>query len=278
MIHGLRRRLRVRTRLRRVLGLLRKWRDPAADANAREWDDPFEHLRRKWSEVPNATGRTRSPDLLTLSDTELVSRWDEWLATMRAGGEFFANRRWYEILYKPLLTDARVLDFGSGLGFDGIRFAEYAQSVTFVDLAATNLEVIGRVAAAKGLQNTERKLIESFADLESLPGNYDVVLANGSLHHAPQRVVKREIEVLASRLRVGGRWLQLAYPKERWIREGRLAFSRWGKVTDGVGTPWAEWYDAEKLRDVLGSSDFEIVVSFNFHNDDFNWFDLIRRG
>jgi 2-polyprenyl-3-methyl-5-hydroxy-6-metoxy-1,4-benzoquinol methylase len=256
---------------------LRKSRDPAVDANAPEWDDPFEHLRRKWSEVPSATDRVRSPELLALSDTELVSRWDEWLAAVLEGDPS-RSRLWWEILYAPLLMGARVMDFGSGLGFDGIRFAKYAESVTFVDIAASNLEVIKRVARAKGLTNTEFKLIESFESFGSLDGDYDVVFAIGSLHHAPQRVVRREIDELATRLKVGGRWLQLAYPRERWVREGRLPFSRWGESTDGIGTPWAEWYDASKLLDLFEPREFEVVVTFNWHDDDFNWFDLIRRS
>lgn len=78
-------------------------------------------------------------------------------------------------------------------------------------------------------------------------------------------------------LPVGGRWIELAYPRERWEREGRMPFSEWGKITDGEGTPWMEWYDLDRLRARLRPAEFDVVLHFNFHHDDFNWFDLIRR-
>jgi hypothetical protein len=42
---------------------------------------------------------------------------------------------------------------------------------------------------------------------------------------------------------VGGHWLQLAYPRSRWVRDGRPRF-----------------------------------IYQEFHNNDFNWFDLLYRG
>ncbi len=35
---------------------------------------------------------------------------------------------------------------------------------------------------------------------------------------------------------VGGRWIELAYPKSRWVRDGKMPFDRLGKKTDG-GAP-----------------------------------------
>ena len=43
-------------------------------------------------------------------------------------------------------------------------------------------------------------------------------------------------------LKPGGHWIELCYPQQRWIREGRLPFTEWGKVTDGERTPWVECF------------------------------------
>ena len=51
----------------------------------------------------------------------------------------------------------------------------------------------------------------------------------------------------------------------------------WGEKTDG-GAPWMEWYDLEKLLRRLEPYRFDTVLAFNFHDDDFNWFDLQLRG
>jgi hypothetical protein len=99
----------------------------------------------------------------------------------------------------------------------------------------------------------------------------------GSLHHMPYKVVRDEAQELIRHLKVGGRWLQLAYPRSRWLREGRLPFNLWGSYTDGMGTPWGEWYDLPKLLSLLEPAEFDVILYREFDNNDFNWFDLVRR-
>ena len=72
----------------------------------------------------------------------------------------------------------------------------------------------------------------------------------GSLHNAPESVMKPELQELVRHLKAGGRWLQLAYPVARWEREGSPPFDVWGQMTDGLGTPWCEPYDVPKLLNV----------------------------
>jgi hypothetical protein len=65
-------------------------------------------------------------------------------------------------------------------------------------------------------------------------------MAMGSMHNAPVEVMKPEYQELIRHLKIGGRWLQLAYPKTRWIRDGSPSFEDWGPMVDGPGTPWEE--------------------------------------
>jgi hypothetical protein len=76
---------------------------------------------------------------------------------------------------------------------------------------------------------------------------------------------------------VNGRWIELAYPKVRWEREGRLPATEWGERTDG-GAPWIEWHDLQKLEYLFAPASFEVILALEFHSSDFNWFDLIRRA
>ena len=48
-----------------------------------------------------------------------------------------------------------------------------------------------------------------------------------------------------------------------------------GQKTDG-GARWIEWHDLEKLRYVLAPANFDVVLDLEFHDSDFNWFDLVR--
>jgi 2-polyprenyl-3-methyl-5-hydroxy-6-metoxy-1,4-benzoquinol methylase len=250
---------------------------PEIGADDTRWNQPFETLRKKWSEVPTDVERVHVPQLLEMGDQELLRFWEETRANA-VTGEYFSRRGWYHLLYEPLLQGARMIDFGSGLGMDSLSFASYAAEVTCVDIVSENLALLKRLAELKNLRNVKFVYIENFDSFNALGDSYDVILASGSLHNAPQSVTRREIQALAPRLRIGGRWLQLIYPRARWEREGRMPFTEWGTVTDGPGTPWCEWYDLEKLMKMFKPLKFESVLAFNYHNDDFNWFDLVRRS
>jgi SAM-dependent methyltransferase len=234
-------------------------------------------LRTKWGEVP-ASNQTRqqSKDLLALDDQALLSF---WLASRdeQSTGTSFCHRGWYHALYTDTLRDKDVLDVGSGLGFSSLTFAQQGARVTFLDLHPTNLAVVERLSGLLGMERPRSVLLENLSSLHELE-TYDVIMALGSLHNAPRDVMRPEVQSLLRHLRIGGRWLQLAYPRGRWQREGRLPFNRWGEHTDGVGTPWCEWYDVPKLLELLAPARFDVVLYHEFGGGAFNWFDLLYRG
>jgi len=176
------------------------------------------------------------------------------------------------------MNGKKVMDVGSGFGVDPITFAQHGARVTFVDLVETNLKVLERLCKIMGLKEVQFVHLRELDSLKPLDTDYDVIMAMGSLHHAPAEVLGPEIQELHRHLKVGGRWLQLAYPRARWIREGREPFSNWGTITDGPGTPWAEWYDVPKLLKLHEPGKFDVVLYQEFHNGVFSWFDLLYRG
>jgi SAM-dependent methyltransferase len=228
--------------------------------------------------VPVGTGTfDRTTNLIALSEEALLAEWQNARKDITTGTEF-AHRGWYHALYAEGMRGKKVMDVGSGFGVDSITFAQYGARMTFVDLAETNLKVLERLCKIMGLKDVRFQLLESLDSLKALDSDYDVIMAMGSLHHAPAEVLGPEFEELLRHLRIGGRWLQLAYPRSRWIREGRSPFSKWGEITDGRGTPWAEWYDVPKLLKLFEPAKFDLVLYQEFHNGDFNWFDLLYRG
>lgn len=58
------------------------------------------------------------------------------------------------------------------------------------------------------------------------------------------------------------------------LREGGEAFSEFGKRTDGERTPWAEWYDLQKVKQRLFPVRTETVLDFSFGGANFGWVDL----
>ena len=122
------------------------------------------------------------------------------------------------------------------------------------------------------------QVVQSLKNIETIDelGSFDVILAIGSLINAPLEFMSRERKALADHLVDNGRWLELAYPPERWTREGCLPFSEWGKKTDGENTPYMEWYDLAKLTQSLLPHKFDVVLDYPYHSSDFIFFDLIK--
>ena len=235
----------------------------------------FAALREKWCELPHESeggGRIFSDQLLLLSRTALFEKWQKYY-----------NRRveldrWYQILYKEFLRDKAVLEIGSGLGLDGVMFLQQGvKHWTFCDIAKSNLQVIQRVCEHLNLNADFVFIDDDFSCFDKL-GMFDVIWANGSLINVPFEFARGECMRILPHLKPGGRWMELCYPRERWIREGRLPFSEWGKVTDGERTPWVEWYDLVKMQRRLFPAPMEVILDFNFYSDAFNWFDLMLSG
>jgi 2-polyprenyl-3-methyl-5-hydroxy-6-metoxy-1,4-benzoquinol methylase len=237
----------------------------------------FDLLRGKWGEVPfGQFERRMSSDLLRLSDAELLEKWTQNY-TESSTGSAFSLRGWYQTLYKDAFRGKKILDVGCGLAADTVLYAEHGANVTSLDIVESNVWFAERVCRLKGIQNMDFCYMEDLLSLNRLPANYDAILCCGSFHHAPLQVSRVEAQALLAHLAVGGRWIGLSYPESRWRREGCLPPDRWGEKTDG-GAPWVEWHDLEKLEYILSPAHFETVLYFEFHNSDFNWFDLLRRA
>ena len=231
-------------------------------------------LRDKWSEVPAGNARVRTMDLYRLSNKDLLDFW--FKARQEATtGQSFSVRGWYHYLYTRDFKNKKMMDVGSGIGIDGITFAQNSVDVTFVDILESNIELLKRLCGLLNLKNVNFHYIDKFESLEVLPKNYDIIWCQGSMINLPFELAALETSELLKHLPVGSRWIELAYPKERWINEGQLPLDKWGEKTDG-GAPWIEWYDIDKLLQRLRPAEFSVILSFNFHNNDFNWFDLVR--
>ena len=231
----------------------------------------FNVVRDKWRELPQGSGKQIfSEDLLLLDRTALLEVWQAYDRAYRAS----ETRRWYHTLYSEFMRGKTVLEIGSGFGLDGMFFLrEGVKQWVFCDIAKPNLDVIRRVCEAYNLQADFVLIDDDFACFNER-GMFDVIWANGSLLNVPFDFARVECSKILPHLKPGGRWIELCYPKERWIREGKLPFSEWGKVTDGERTPWVEWYDLVKMKRRLFPADLDVILDFNFNNGSLNWFDL----
>ena len=218
--------------------------------------------------------RRSSAELLQQDDTAIARYWLQ-VRERDVTGAGYQVRGWYHELYKEFMAGKKVLDIGCGFGISSVSFAQFGAQVTFVDIVENNVKLVQKVCRGLGLaDSTAFYYMRDIKDLEVLPTDFDVVTAVGSLHNAPFDVMKHEVAELVRHLKVGGRWLQLAYPKVRWEREGMPPFEKWGTLTDGEGTPYCEWYDMEKLLRLLSPAEFEPLFYYEWHKQDFNWLDV----
>ena len=237
-------------------------------------NDIFALSREKWRELPaggETLARTFSSDLAALDDAALLARW----RAMEAAAKVMDVRGWFHELYVDTFAGRHVVEVGSGYGIDGVHFLRHGAHWTFSDLVKENLELMRRVVALLGLSDRARFLhVEDEHAYARLEGPVDVVWAIGSLHHVPFQTARVESLDLLRQLKRGGRWIELTYPYERWLREGAPAFTEFGKLTDGERTPWAEWYDLEKVKMRLFPSRTSTILDFSAGGGNFGWVDL----
>ena len=231
----------------------------------------LEPYREKWREVPggdDVDGRVFSDQLLALPDDEFLERWDS-ISARRAAGVVGRMAP----IYRDFFSGRRILELGGGLGFDGIRFATEGALWTFADIVPSNLSVIRRLANLRGIA-VDCHLIGEDLSFDALVHEYDAIVVIGSIHHVPFDIARKEAMNALSRLKVGGRWIELVYPRERWLREGSMPFSTWGTRTDGDRTPWVEWHDIEKVRYRLRPAILKTVLDFELASHSHRWLDL----
>jgi SAM-dependent methyltransferase len=236
-------------------------------------DWSYDILRKKWREIPSTEKeRAESQDLLRLGDVELLAAWDAAYRSCSAG-HGYGHRGWYHDLYRDKLSGRKVLDLGCGFGISTIHFAEHGARLTFSDIVEDNVKLVQRVCAIKRIE-ADFLYIDTHASFAKLPDDYDFVLAIGSLINSPLPFTREEVQAVLPHLRRPGRWLHFGYPKTRWTREGSLPFAEWGNRTDGPGTPWMIYHDREAIDYLFSPERYEVVFECEWHNSDFNWFDI----
>jgi SAM-dependent methyltransferase len=133
--------------------------------------------------------------------------------------------------------DQRVLEIGTGLGTDLVRFARAGALVTGVDLTERAITNAKQRLALEDLTGDLR-----VADAERLPfedETFDVVYSWGVLHHtrSPERAIAEAQRVL----RPGGRLCVMLYARHSFV-----AFALWIRYALLAGRPW------RSLRYVVG--------------------------
>ena len=201
---------------------------------------------------------------------------------------------WPYMLYSQTFKGSDVLVVGAGMTqFEPLVLANTGCNVTVVDTNINNLKLLNRIADASDVDRANLHLVyaPTLDGLGELSGNFDVVMALDSLTRAPTELLEGAYEVLLSKLRVGGRWIQLAPSKSRYLAEGSPSYADFARIYNRhLGVPeekvWYEWLDLRKLMKILGRTrtKFQIVFEGELGSnpaqfpDNFQLIDLLYLG
>lgn len=162
-----------------------------------------------------------------------------------------SERAWEHERYSILFKGRKVLEVGSGLGFDSLNYTKSTCSYTHAELNTEQLEILKKVHAVFKTSSTINFELLDKPFTHVFKNKFNAFYAHGVLHHIPFEDAKKEFENIDKYLEVNSIVVLLMYPKARWIDAGSPPFESFGNSTDG-GCPWAEYYDEDKILKLVG--------------------------
>jgi SAM-dependent methyltransferase len=211
-----------------------------------------------WRFVPSGEGKHNSAELIELPDAELERAWDRAFASRflrYPEEECFLLQMAAEFKNKPILS------IGSGMGFHEIHYQRHGARVTCCDIVGTNLEVIRRMCAIKGLEPIPT-IFSTDSSRESFEGRYDVAFIYGSLMAMPAAEQRHLLSQVRKALQPDGQIVLMLYTWKfaestcGWRSPDEfdpLVFAKASDpTTEGEHCPWSDWHDDAKLLDLAG--------------------------
>lgn len=158
-----------------------------------------------------------------------------------------------------------VLEFGSGIGTDTIKFAKASAIVHAVDISEESMAIAAKRLSAEG---------QSFhlftANIESIDialKSYDLVYSFGVIHHTPDPA--RAVANAYRHLKPGGEFRLMLYNRYSWkafwilAKFGKFQFWKWPKLVARhseaqTGCPITHTYTKRSARKLLEKAGFEV--------------------
>jgi len=219
----------------------------------------FAQRQKQWSSPPvDDIGYIPAADLLAMDDDQFLKVIEQAVAN-RYGGWRNHKENWTNLLTRWDTTkNKRILDYGCGIGLEGLCLAR-KNTVFMADISEGNLAVATRAFLLSGHEApTTFTISERSPFLDPNPGELDIILCLGVLHHIPKP--EPVVEAMHGWLKPGGELRLMVYSDQAWeiatgeqpSRNGRvedhplfhLHWTHW----DAVGG-YADWYDRDRLEE-----------------------------
>ncbi len=236
-----------------------------------------------WRHAPSGLGKHDTNAMLGLEPSQLVAQWD---AAFRARITAYPEEEEFFRVMSKRLARKRVASIGSGLGFQELLYAKRGAQVRCLDVVDSNLSVLRRVAATKGIK-IATALVSDLADPSyGAPGSADVVLFYGSIMTMPEAVQARALEQAFRLVGRRGTVILMTYTWEfahqtcGWDDLDDFDPTIFARASDptveGEDCPWSDWHNREKLL-ALSPKGTRVRRAQVWNQDLYEWFELDQR-
>ncbi len=221
----------------------------------------FKERQRAWSSPPvDDIGYIPASDLLAMDDDQFLAVINQAVENRYSG---WRNHRenWTNMLTQWDVTKGkRILDYGCGIGLEGLCLARN-NTVFCADISEGNLAVAERAFVLSGHDAPSLfPIMGRKPFIENPPGELDIILCLGVLHHIPDPVPV--VRAMHSWLKPGGELRLMVYSDHAWrfatktpVPEGPVekdpGFENFWTHWDPIGG-YADWYNGAKLADWFG--------------------------
>jgi hypothetical protein len=231
----------------------------------------YENVDR-WTTLPAGDYRQSIRYLMSLKDEDFMTHYNNYIVFWEK------ERSWEYEKYTEMFSTRNVVEIGSGMGYDGIKYSSKCESYTYCDINEIQLQFVNRVVELYGNKECKYEFyhIQDPLNIQLKEKKYNAIYSHGVLHHVPFEIAKQEISEFSKFMEKGALAVILMYPEERWVAAGRPSFKDFGNWTDG-GCPWAEYYNEDKMCELFDDDwNLDDWVKWGVNNIEFVNYELTK--
>jgi len=232
----------------------------------------LDKARKYWEYAPTSIGhfKTSSKELISMSDDEL-KRFIERSIEYR---NLIENAQIYRKKVSNWIRNEKckkMLDFGCGFGQDGVYFSKtLGIEVTFADIVKNSVKLTDRY---NRIWNIKTKSIYISSDPKDFrfPEVYDVIFANGVLHHTPE--AREIVKNLTRFLKPKGLFICMLYTPKHFKSRHVKTIKEYALASEGSApllNPYTDYYNLEKAKMLFKG--YVLLESFTTNKGKFGWY------
>jgi FkbM family methyltransferase len=224
--------------------------------------------REYWKYAPSSIGNFKisSEELLKMTDEDLKKFIEKSIKLRNTKKAINRVSAW---ICKENVRN--MLDFGCGLGQDGVYLScNLGINVTFADIVESNVKLTRRYRRIWNIP-TKSIYIKTNPKKFKFPEIYDMVFANGVLHHTPE--AKEIVKNLTQYLKPNGLFICMLYTPKHFESMRVETIEEYALVSEGSApllNPYTDYYTLDKAKKLF--EDYTLLETFTTNNGKFGWY------